>query len=316
MGSPAHGLRRGQSGRWLGKPRCHQGLLGPASTPNWPRQPRSHPGRPPLLARGRRLAWAGARPARRLLQEGGSGSAGWGQQLSHVSRRRRPQVEPGLLFGARLPETEGPSGRSSRGAHQALERRGARTGGRERRAAPRSSCSGDGAAQRGGAPCVAWTISCGIAAIVLSRYLSQKSLGWAVFSLSITSSLLSLFCLVGLAVAIGLTFANRGHALLSVCTFADMEVIQITHECPFDPTRIYSSALVLWGLSFLLDSVEILFSIRCFLITLTILNLKLCPRRRRKRKKKISLTFITAESRDACEGRDLLRMEHLGVVTL
>ncbi|XP_034269122.1 transmembrane protein 54 isoform X1 [Pantherophis guttatus] len=158
------------------------------------------------------------------------------------------------------------------------------------------------------------TISCGIAAIVLSRYLSQKPLGWAVFSLSISSSFLSLFCLVGLAVAIGLTFANKGHALLSMCTFADMEVIQIAHECPFDPTRIYSSALVLWGLSFLLDSVEIIFSIRCFLITLTILNLKLC--RKGKRKKKISLTFVTTETSDSCEGRDLLRMERLGVEQL
>ncbi|XP_070620397.1 transmembrane protein 54 isoform X1 [Erythrolamprus reginae] len=158
------------------------------------------------------------------------------------------------------------------------------------------------------------TISCGIAAIVLSRYLSQKPLIWAVFSLSISSSLLSLFCLVGLAVAIGLTFANKGQALLSVCTFADMEVIQITHECPFDPTRIYSSALVLWGLSFLLDSVEVIFSIRCFLITLNVLNLKLC--RRRKRKKKVSLTLATAESRDSCEGRDLLRMERLDPVRL
>ncbi|KAM3829243.1 transmembrane protein 54 isoform 1-T4 [Vipera latastei] len=158
------------------------------------------------------------------------------------------------------------------------------------------------------------TISCGIAAIVLSRYLSQKSLGWAVFSLSISSTLLSLFCLVGLAVAIGLTFANKGQALLSLCTFADMEVIQIAHECPFDPTRIYSSALVLWGLSFLLDSVEIIFSIRCFLITLTVLNLTLC--RWGKRKKKVSLKFISAESRDSCEGRDLLRMERLGAVQL
>ncbi|XP_034269123.1 transmembrane protein 54 isoform X2 [Pantherophis guttatus] len=139
-------------------------------------------------------------------------------------------------------------------------------------------------------------------------------LGWAVFSLSISSSFLSLFCLVGLAVAIGLTFANKGHALLSMCTFADMEVIQIAHECPFDPTRIYSSALVLWGLSFLLDSVEIIFSIRCFLITLTILNLKLC--RKGKRKKKISLTFVTTETSDSCEGRDLLRMERLGVEQL
>ncbi|XP_063168081.1 transmembrane protein 54 [Candoia aspera] len=158
------------------------------------------------------------------------------------------------------------------------------------------------------------TISCGIAAIVLSRYVSQKPLGWAVFSLSISSTLLSLFCSVGLAVAIGLTFANKGHALLALCTFADMELIQIAHECPFDPTRIYSSALALWGLSFILDSVEIVFSIRCFLITLTILNLKLCGRRRRK--KKVSLQFVTTESRDSCEGRDLLRMEHIDIVQL
>ncbi|KAM6427665.1 transmembrane protein 54 isoform 2-T2 [Liasis olivaceus] len=139
-------------------------------------------------------------------------------------------------------------------------------------------------------------------------------LGWAVFSLSISSTLLSLFCSVGLAVAIGLTFANRGHALLALCTFADVELIQISHECPFDPTRIYSSALALWGLSFLLDSVEIIFSVRCFLITLTILNVKLC--RRGKRKKKVSLQFITTESGDPCEGRDLLRMERIDTVQL
>lgn len=158
------------------------------------------------------------------------------------------------------------------------------------------------------------TISCGIAAIVLSRYVSRKLLSWAVFSLSISSALLSLLCLGGLAVCIVLTFVNRGRALLAMCTFADMELIQIAHECPFDPTRIYSSALVLWSLSFLLDGVEIIFSIRCFLITLVLLNVRLCHRRTRK--KKVLLQLVTTESRAACEGRNLLRTDRVETVWL
>ncbi|XP_034975423.1 transmembrane protein 54 [Zootoca vivipara] len=151
------------------------------------------------------------------------------------------------------------------------------------------------------------TISCGIAAIVLSRYVSRKSLRWAVFSLSVSSALLSLFCSVGLAVAIIFTFLNNGRSLLARCTFANVEIIQIAHECPFDPTRVYSSALVLWGISFFLDAVEIIFSIRCFLITLALLNLRLC--RRRTRKKKVSLQIVIPETRESCEGHNLLRLD-------
>uniref|UniRef100_A0A8D0DRP6 Transmembrane protein 54 n=1 Tax=Salvator merianae TaxID=96440 RepID=A0A8D0DRP6_SALMN len=158
------------------------------------------------------------------------------------------------------------------------------------------------------------TISCGIAAIVLSRYVSQRLLRWTVFSLCISSTILSLLCSMGLAVAIVFTFANNGRALLALCTFADVELIQIVHECPFDPTRVYSSALALWSFSLLLEIVEIVFSIRCFLITLQLLNLKLCPKRMRK--KKVSLHFVTAESGDVCEGQDLLRVNRVETVWL
>ncbi|XP_060113579.1 transmembrane protein 54 [Heteronotia binoei] len=158
------------------------------------------------------------------------------------------------------------------------------------------------------------TISCGIAAIVLSRYISQKPLGWVVFSLSISSGFLSLFCAVGLAVSIVFTFVNNGRALLALCTFADVEFIQIVHECPFDPTRVYSSTLCLWGLSFLLEFVEIIFSIRCFLILLHLLNLRPC--RRRTRKKNVTLKFVTAESREVCEGSDLLSRDRVETVWL
>uniref|UniRef100_A0A8C3STH0 Transmembrane protein 54 n=1 Tax=Chelydra serpentina TaxID=8475 RepID=A0A8C3STH0_CHESE len=132
--------------------------------------------------------------------------------------------------------------------------------------------------------------------VLLSRhlFLSDSPQKWAVFSLSVGSTLLSLFCSVGLAVSIILTFTNKGQALLATCTFANVELIQISHECSFDPTRVYSSTLSLWTMSLILDAVEIIFSIRCFLLTLTLLNLKLC---RRTRKKKVPLACLVSPPR-------------------
>ncbi|XP_020656329.1 transmembrane protein 54 [Pogona vitticeps] len=157
------------------------------------------------------------------------------------------------------------------------------------------------------------TIFCGIAAIVLSRYVSRKWLKWTVLSLSVSSVLFSLFCMAGLAVAIVVTFVNKGRTLLALCPF-DVKSNQPAHECPFDPTRVYSSALVLWGISFFLDTVEIIFSIRCFLITGVLLNMKLCCRGTRK--KKVSLQFTTVEKSEVCEGRDLLRVDRTETVWL
>uniref|UniRef100_A0A8D0G418 Transmembrane protein 54 n=2 Tax=Sphenodon punctatus TaxID=8508 RepID=A0A8D0G418_SPHPU len=158
------------------------------------------------------------------------------------------------------------------------------------------------------------TISCGIAAIVLSRYLSRKPLKWAVFSLSISSTLLSLACSVGLAVSIALTFANNGRSLLAMCAFTDVELIQLSHECPFDPTRVYSSTLSLWTMSLILDCVEIIFSIRCFLLTLALLNLRLCHRRTRK--KKVTLQVVPPETQEATECHSLLRRDRAETVWL
>lgn len=58
----------------------------------------------------------------------------------------------------------------------------------------------------------------------------------------------------------------------------------LTGCLPSTPSAsLQSSTLCLWGLSFLLEFVEIIFSIRCFLILLHLLNLKLCHRRTRKK---------------------------------
>ncbi|NXI66965.1 TMM54 protein, partial [Anseranas semipalmata] len=61
---------------------------------------------------------------------------------------------------------------------------------------------------------------------------------WAVLALSASSSLGSLSCLPGLAVAIGLTLGSRGRVLLAPCTLTDAA---LTRQCPFDPTRVYVS---------------------------------------------------------------------------
>ncbi|NXE29497.1 TMM54 protein, partial [Ardeotis kori] len=100
--------------------------------------------------------------------------------------------------------------------------------------------------------------------------LSQK---WVVLALSASSSLGCLSCLPGLAVSVGLTLASQGRALLAPCTFADVVLAPASRECPFDPTRVYSSTLSLWAVALLLNSMEIVFGIRCLLLTLDLLRL-------------------------------------------
>ncbi|NXK35874.1 TMM54 protein, partial [Piprites chloris] len=117
------------------------------------------------------------------------------------------------------------------------------------------------------------TISCGIAALMLSRYLAPATLKWALLVLSACSSLGCLSCLLGLLVAIGLTLGNQGRALLAPCTVANVTLAPVSRECPFDPTRVYSSTLSLWAVSLVLESMEIIFGIRCLLLTLELLRL-------------------------------------------
>ncbi|XP_063810200.1 transmembrane protein 54 [Pseudophryne corroboree] len=126
------------------------------------------------------------------------------------------------------------------------------------------------------------SISCGIVAIVLSRYLAHISLRWAAVILSIINVVLSAACTVGLAVSVIITVANGGRTLLSSCTFSNLQTIQISYECPFDPTRIYSTTLCLWVISVLLDAAEVVFSARCYFTVIQLMNVRLCHKRRRK----------------------------------
>ncbi|XP_069478551.1 transmembrane protein 54 [Ambystoma mexicanum] len=122
------------------------------------------------------------------------------------------------------------------------------------------------------------SLSCGIATIVLSQYLTRRPLGWSILVLAVVNILVSALCTVGLIVSVVITFSNEGRTLLASCTFIDLDLIQISHECPFDPTRIYSTSLCLWAISIFLDIMEVVFSIRLLVKILQLLELKVCSR--------------------------------------
>ncbi|XP_045046886.1 transmembrane protein 54 isoform X5 [Desmodus rotundus] len=84
-------------------------------------------------------------------------------------------------------------------------------------------------------------ITSGIAAIVLSRYLPSIPLG---------------------------------QALLATCTFESPELLALAPDCPFDPTRIYSSSLCLWGISLLFCVAESVFAVRCAQLARQLLELR------------------------------------------
>ncbi|KAJ8781065.1 hypothetical protein J1605_001108 [Eschrichtius robustus] len=143
-------------------------------------------------------------------------------------------------------------------------------------------------------------ITSGIAVIVLSRYLpsiplvcgtswdgavrveaaaTPKGLAclegrWTVFSSSVACALLSLTCALGLLASIAVTFATQGRALLAACTFGGPELLALAPDCPFDPTRIYSSSLCLWGISLLFCVAESVFAVRSAQITHQLLELR------------------------------------------
>ncbi|XP_006503333.1 transmembrane protein 54 isoform X1 [Mus musculus] len=86
---------------------------------------------------------------------------------------------------------------------------------------------------------------------------------WTVFSLSVACALLSLTCALGLLASIAVTFATKGRALLAACTFENPELPTLAPDCPFDPTRIYSSSLCLWAISLIFCLAESMSAVRC-----------------------------------------------------
>uniref|UniRef100_F6WXK6 Transmembrane protein 54 n=1 Tax=Ornithorhynchus anatinus TaxID=9258 RepID=F6WXK6_ORNAN len=97
---------------------------------------------------------------------------------------------------------------------------------------------------------------------------------------------------------LAVTSALLGQSLLATCSFSSPELAQFSPDCPFDPTRIYSSTLCLWGISLVLEVAESIFSVRCAQLIHQLLELKPWWGK--------SSTRMVGDSPELSEGRDLL----------
>ncbi|XP_038191040.1 transmembrane protein 54 isoform X4 [Arvicola amphibius] len=79
------------------------------------------------------------------------------------------------------------------------------------------------------------------------------------------------YCVVDI---LSVTSAILGRALLAACTFESPELPTLAPDCPFDPTRIYSSSLCLWAISLMLCVAESVSALRCAQLVHRLLELR------------------------------------------
>lgn len=149
-------------------------------------------------------------------------------------------------------------------------------------------------------------IICGIAAIVLSKNKKNRILQWFLLVFSFLAGLLSIASTLGLLVSTVQAIIFKGQSLLTHCTFSDDTSGSSSgpYECPFDPTRVYETTIILWVPLILVSLVEMVFSFRCFAVCTSFLYL--CPCRKRPTQAKrahvqwaVETTSIPAQAQDS-----------------
>ncbi|KAJ4927663.1 hypothetical protein JOQ06_015468 [Pogonophryne albipinna] len=124
----------------------------------------------------------------------------------------------------------------------------------------------------------------GILAILLSKNKKSKGLTWSLLTVGVVASLTAAASAIGLLVSMVRTILHDGRSLLTHCRFPDaIGYSSITNECPFDPTRIYSTTLILWVPLIVTCVIQMVFSARCSAVCVSFLGLPCCPNRKRKR---------------------------------
>ncbi|KAK5911588.1 hypothetical protein CgunFtcFv8_005750 [Champsocephalus gunnari] len=124
----------------------------------------------------------------------------------------------------------------------------------------------------------------GILAILLSKNKKRKGLTWSLLTVGVVASLTAAASAIGLLVSMVRTILHDGRSLLTHCRFPDaIGYSSITNECPFDPTRIYSTTLILWVPLIVTCVIQMVFSARCSAACVSFLGLPGCPNRKRKR---------------------------------
>ncbi|XP_004618999.2 keratinocyte-associated protein 3 isoform X2 [Sorex araneus] len=112
------------------------------------------------------------------------------------------------------------------------------------------------------------SVSVGLVALLASRNLFHWQLHWALLGVALANLLLSAACSLGLLIAVCLTVANGGRRLIADCHPGPMNLLRL--DCPFDPTRIYHTALALWIPSLLMSVAEADLSAYCCVAALTL----------------------------------------------
>ncbi|XP_070703008.1 transmembrane protein 54-like [Pempheris klunzingeri] len=124
----------------------------------------------------------------------------------------------------------------------------------------------------------------GILAIVLSKNKKSRGLTCSLFAVSLAAALMAAASAIGLFVSVVRAVIHGGRSLLTHCRFPDaISYSSITNECPFDPTRIYSTTLILWVPLIVTCVIQMVFSARCCAVCVSFLGLPCCHFRKRTR---------------------------------
>ncbi|CAK7297967.1 keratinocyte-associated protein 3 [Vulpes vulpes] len=120
------------------------------------------------------------------------------------------------------------------------------------------------------------SVSVGLVALLASRNLLLPRLHWALLAAALMNLLLSAACSLGLLLAVSLTVANGGRRLIADCHPGLLDPLLPLDQgpgradCPFDPTRIYDTALALWIPSVFMSAAEAALSGYCCVAALTL----------------------------------------------
>uniref|UniRef100_A0A3Q3XGT5 Uncharacterized protein n=1 Tax=Mola mola TaxID=94237 RepID=A0A3Q3XGT5_MOLML len=125
-----------------------------------------------------------------------------------------------------------------------------------------------------------------ITSVILTSFLIPLLLSqtWFLFSFGLAAAIMAAASAIGLTVSVVRAIFHGGRSLLTHCRFPDaIGYSSITNECPFDPTRIYSTTLILWVPLIVTCVLQMVFSARCSAVCSSFLGLLCYPSRRRAR---------------------------------
>ncbi|XP_033181321.1 transmembrane protein 54b isoform X2 [Mastacembelus armatus] len=106
---------------------------------------------------------------------------------------------------------------------------------------------------------------------------------WSLFTFSLAATIMAATSVIGLFVSVVMTIIQSGRSLLTYCRFPDAAGYSpSTNECPFDPTRIISTTLILWVPLVVTCVIQMVFSARCFAVCVSFLGLPCCPIRKKR----------------------------------